>query len=399
LTVSTEERKFQIHLEGLIQLLAQNLYAVPDVFLREMIQNAHDSIKKRALADEESGRGLQRPWINVVASKSAKTIEIHDNGSGMTREEIDFHLAMIGRSGTGELQDQLGDRIREGDRTGTVQLIGQFGIGLLSAFIVARRVTVLTKAADHDAQLWESWGGQTYTVSESERAEVGTTVTLYLRDDHERYLDRGLLRSIIRTYVDFIGMPVHLDDDVEPANAINGPWHRSYSSDNGRDRAYHEFWERRSNEKSLHVFAIAEAGAPDGASRPDSSTPPSSSTSIDVRWRDGLKPDGWAWGRVRGMLAITGSGTGTVDVYIKRMFINTANREVLPAWAKFLHGVVECNELTPNVARDDVVRNAALAAVRDALGGMIVDELTNLHKRDRERFVEIMRMHAYHVLV
>jgi molecular chaperone HtpG len=379
---AAEERTFQIQLEGLIQLLAQNLYAEPDVFLREMIQNAHDSIKRRVeLAAErgESTTELPPPRITVVADPNAQVIEIHDNGSGLTRTEIDSYLSTIGRSGTGELRA----RIREADRTRAVELIGQFGIGLLSAFIVADRVTVSTMAAGHEALLWESDGGEKYTVSPGRRQQVGTTVALYLRAGHSRYLDRGRLQSIIRTYADFIGMPVYLGDDAEPANAVTAPWHRDYPSDRDRDKAYYEFWEHRfTSERSLHVFAVDEA----------------------VEWDDVSQPDGRARGRVRGVLAITDrhipdvSARGTVDVYINRMFINAANREILPAWARFLQGVVECNELTPNAARDNVVRNAALAAVQEALGRLIVGELTELSRRNHLRFIEIMRWHAYHVL-
>src|ERR1051326_4758717 len=129
-----EERTFQIQLEGLIQLLAQNLYADPDVFLREMIQNAHDSITRRAeFAAERGDTDLPAPRIHVLVDRAGQAIEISDNGSGLTEDEIDNYLSTIGRSGT----DELRRRIVEADRARAVELIGQFGIGLLSAFIVA----------------------------------------------------------------------------------------------------------------------------------------------------------------------------------------------------------------------------------------------------------------------
>jgi molecular chaperone HtpG len=378
--VTTEEKTFQIQLEGLIQLLAQNLYADPDVFLREMIQNAHDSIMRRAELASAGGQGeVPSPRIQVVADPAAETIDIHDNGCGLTRAEIDDYLSTIGRSGT----DELRRRIREADRDRTVELIGQFGIGLLSAFIVAGRVTVLTRAAGEEGLRWESHGGEKYTVEPAERGQVGTTVTLYLRNGHSRYLQRDKLQSIIRTYADFIGVPIYLNDGSDPANAVIAPWHRTYPSDRERTSAYAEFWERKfTREMSLHVFAVDEA----------------------VEWDDFTQPDGKGRGRVRGVLAITDrrvpdvNARGIVDVYVNRMFISAGNREVLPPWAKFLQGVLECNELTPNAARDNVVRNAALTAVQQALGNLIVRELTQLSQRRHERFVEIMRWHSYHVL-
>lgn len=375
-----EERTFQIQLEGLIQLLAQNLYADPDVFLREMIQNAHDSITRRAeLAAERGEPDPPSPRIQVVADPDAQQIRIHDNGSGLTRDEIDGYLSTIGRSGTNELRQ----RIAAADRTRTVELIGQFGIGLLSAFIVAERVTVVTKAAGHDALAWQSTGGRNYQVEPAERTQVGTTVTLQVSPAHSRYLERGRLESIIRTYADFIGMPVYVNDDADPANAVNAPWHRKYPTENDRDLAYRDFWSRKfADEHALHVFAVDET----------------------FRWPDAERPGGEGTGRIRGVLAITDrhvpdvNARGTVDVYVSRMFIGAANREVLPSWARFLQGVIECNELTPNAARDNVMRNGALAAAQKVLGQRIVGELTELSLRQRDRFIDIMRWHSYHVL-
>lgn len=376
----TEERTFQIQLEGLIQLLAQNLYAEPDVFLREMIQNAHDSIMRRAaLAGEHEEPGPPAPRIHVVIDSAERQIQIHDNGLGLTDNEIDEYLSTIGKSGT----DVLRQRILEGDQNRTVELIGQFGIGLLSAFIVADRVTIVTKAPGQDALRWESGGGGTYTVSPDERQQVGTTVTLHLNSEHARYLERARIESIIRTYADFIGMPVFVNGDADPVNAVVAPWHRHYPSESDRTAAYVDFWQRRfRGETALYVFAADES----------------------LEWPDVSKPDGKATGRVRGVLAISDRHTpdvnarGTVDIYVNRMFIGAANRDVLPPWAKFIQGVVECNELTPNAARDNVVRNAALAAVQRTLGDLIVSELTKLSQASKRRFVDIMRWHSYRIL-
>jgi HSP90 family molecular chaperone len=376
-----EERTFQIQLEGLIQLLAQNLYADPDVFLREMIQNAHDSINRRAeLARERAEPAPPAPRIQIVADAAAREIQIHDNGSGLTTDEIDSYLSTIGRSGT----DELRQRIAEADRTRTVELIGQFGIGLLSAFIVADRVTVDTRAGGGEPLHWESRGDRNYTVQHGNRDQVGTTVTLHVTPEHGRYLERARLATIIRTYADFIGMPVYLNDDAEPANAVNAPWHRDYLSQAERDSAYRAFWEKKfAGEDALHVIAVDQ----------------------EFSWPDLSRPGGQGHGRVRGVLAITNqhipdvNARGTVDVYLSRMFIGAANREVLPPWAKFLRGVIECNQLTPNAARDNVVHNAALAAVQKVLGELVVAELMALSRQDRDRLVEIMRWHSFHLLM
>ena len=378
--MAAEQRVFQIQLEGLIQLLAQNLYADPDVFLREMIQNAHDSITRRAESARE--RGEERPpgaRIAVEVDRAAQEIRIADNGCGLTDAEIDAFLSTIGRSGTNELRQ----RIVAADRGRTVELIGQFGIGLLSAFIVADRVSVVTKAAGHDALHWESFGGRNYSVRPGRREYVGTTVILHVSPQHTRYLDSVRLKQIIRTYADFIGVPVYVNDDAEPANSVNAPWHREYADERERFMAHRDFWDRRFvDENALHMLLVDEP----------------------FTWPDADYPGGERTGRIRGVLAITDRRTpdvnarGTVDVYINRMFIGAANRDVLPPWAKFLQGVLECNELTPNAARDNVRHNAALVAVQRTLGDLVVRELTRLSEASRRSFTEIMRWHSYHIL-
>jgi molecular chaperone HtpG len=375
-----EQRVFQIQLEGLIQLLAQNLYADPDVFLREMIQNAHDSITRRAeLAAERGDREPPPARITIEVDREAQEIRIADNGCGLTDEEIDSFLSTIGRSGTNELRQ----RIVAADRNRTVELIGQFGIGLLSAFIVADRVSVLTKSTGHDALHWESYGGRNYSVRAGQRDYVGTTVTLHVSPQHTRYLDSIRIKQIIRAYADFIGVPVYVNNDAEPANSVSAPWHRDYPGERERFTAHRDFWDRKfPDENALHVLVVDEP----------------------FRFPDAEHPDGERSGRIRGVLAVTDRRTpdvnarGTVDVYVNRMFIGAANREILPPWAKFLQGVLECNELTPNAARDNVRHNAALGAVQRALGDLVVRELTRLSEESRRSFTEIMRWHSYHVL-
>ena len=375
-----EQRVFQIQLEGLIQLLAQNLYADPDVFLREMIQNAHDSITRRAeLARERGGAEPPTPRISVEVDRAAQEIRIADNGCGLTDAEIDAFLSTIGRSGTNELRQ----RIVAADRGRTVELIGQFGIGLLSAFIVADRVSVVTKATGHDALHWESFGGRDYSVRPGRREFVGTTVILHVSPQHTRYLDSVRLKQIIRTYADFIGVPVYVNDDAEPANSVTAPWHRSHADERERFMTHRDFWDRRfADENALHLLVVDEP----------------------FHWPDADYPGGERTGRISGVLAVTDRRTpdvnarGTVDVYINRMFIGAANRDVLPPWAKFLQGVLECNELTPNAARDNVRHNAALVAVQRTLGDLVVRELTRLSEASRRSFTEIMRWHSYHIL-
>jgi molecular chaperone HtpG len=380
------EHDIKFEIEGLISLLAQNLYADPDVFLREMIQNAHDSIRKRqALAHERGERALPEPMIRVRPDPDAATLTIEDNGAGLTDEEIHKHLSTIGSSGTRELRRDLQAR----DRAAAVQLIGQFGIGLLSAFIVAERVEITTRssAAGAPALRWESRGGKRYDLASAERDAAGTTVVLHLKPDHRRYLGRAKLHEIVQRYADFLGLPIHLGDETAPANAVDAPWHRTHRTPEERHAAFLLYWESRfKEERSLDVLPLDEAV-----------------TVPDPRPEPG-KPAGFVQGRVRGVLGITDrhvpdvNTRGTVDVYVARMFVAGAHRELLPTWARFIQGVVECDVLTPNAARDNVVSNEAQAEVRRAIGERILAWLTAMSKDHPARFTDIMRWHAYHVL-
>jgi molecular chaperone HtpG len=376
------EHEIRFEIEGLISLLAQNLYADPEVFLREMIQNAHDSIVKRRELAALGARGetageVPAGLIRIEVDRAARTLSIVDNGAGLTREEIHKYLSTIGGSGTRELKKMLEER----DKSRTIDLIGQFGIGILSAFIVAERVEITTRSAVEAALLWTNDGGKRYRVAPAEREAVGTSVVLHLRADHGRYLELDRLRGIVRRYADFIGIPIEVGG--ETANAVNAPWHRTYRTDAERRKAHYEYWEGRFKEEtSLDILPLDEPVA------------------LPVSAGAG----GRAEARVRGVLGITDrhvpdvNSRGTVEVYVARMFITSGSREVLPAWARFIQGVIECDALTPNAARDDVVKNETLEAVREALGRSILAWLTRLSKDEPKRFVEIMRWHSYHVL-
>ncbi len=371
--MGTENRTFQIHLAGLIEILAKNLYSEPDVFLREMLQNAHDSIISRRERPESAAPDGR---IRITCNQADATISIDDNGSGLTREEIIKYLATIGRSGTNDLRLDLEQRGR------TVELIGQFGIGLLSAFIVAWRVDIITNSGSGPAFLWRCDGGHEYLIEEGHREDVGTTVILHLREQYKHYLQEEEIRRIVRRYADFIGIPIYLGSEQQPCNAIVAPWDLPHEREAMRTAALTEFWVKRfTTERPLHVFGVDEP----------------------ITWHDSATGKTRV-GRVRGVLGITDrhipdvNVRGTVDLYIQRMFINASNRDVLPEWAKFIQGVVECNELTPNAARDNAIRNAALGAVESALGKRITAELEGLSRVDRARFVQIMRWHRYHTL-
>ncbi len=373
------QHTIQIELEGLIKLLAQNLYANPDVFLREMVQNAHDAIIKRVkLANERNDHNMPAPEIRIEANSENRTLTISDNGSGLTQQEIHDYIATIGRSGTGELKELL----QSGNKAATVELIGQFGIGLLSAFIVADSIELTTRSPLENGYKWISSGNKNYSLEDFERNHIGTTVILHLGKEHSRYLDKEYLRKIIRTYANIIGIPIYLDKEPSPTNEVDAPWHRTYLTASEKEEAYYSYWEKRfRSEVPLDVWSLE-----------------TNFTYLDDETGD-LKE-----GQIKGVLGITDrripgiDARGIVDIFIARMFITTSHTEVLPSWARFIQGVIECSQLTPNAARDDIVRNNALESIRLGLGQAIINHLTDLFQNQRRKFTEIMRWHSYQIL-
>lgn len=363
--VPPERHEVKIDLQGLIRLLAKNLYAEADVFVREMVQNAHDSIRRRA---EIEGDGAPPGVIRIRTDDAARTITITDNGSGLTEPEIHDYLSTIGRSGTGEFRQEL---MRKGRHAADVTLIGQFGIGLLSAFVVAHRVEVETRSVQPGSPAWRwvSEGQSDYELGPGAREDVGTTVTLHVSDGYRDMLDPEALRKAIKKYADFISYPIHLNDAGDPANAVNAPWHHSFLSEAQRLQEYWRFVNERFPDFALEVIPV------------HLETPC----------------------RVEGVLYISDqhipdlNTAGMVDVYQARMFITAGSRDLLPEWAKFVRGVIDSPDLTPTAARDAIQLDTVARQVREALGGVVIQHLQGLAERDPIRFERILAWHSYHV--
>lgn len=352
-----EQHQIQIALEGVVRLLSQNLYADPDVFLREMIQNAQDSIVKRRLREPHAGR------IDLIPRVVGSTLTIEDDGIGLTRDDIHGYLSTIGRSGTGELKQ----RLRHGDVGEAAALIGQFGIGLLSAFMVADRVDVHTRHPDDDAWRWSFDGGTCYELSPGDRTSVGTSVTLSLKAACSGYVEHARLAELVRRFAELVPIPIYLAGGAMPVNAMRAPWDGGGVIDRGTAE---RFLERRfPNEQILSWAAIDE---PIGGSR------------------------------LRGLLAITDRpaelGRARIALYVSRMFVGDQHAELLPSWAAFVRGVVECDALVPVAARDRVLVDDSLRAAAGAIEHAVLEHLRALAGSDRDRLVAILRIHAAAVM-
>ena len=374
-----ETRGFQSEVKQLLQLMIHSLYSNKEIFLRELISNASDAADKlrfKALSNPAlyEGDGDLRVRVSFDADKG--TITISDNGIGMTREQVIDHLGTIAKSGTKEFLTALGQ-----DQAKNSQLIGQFGVGFYSAFIVADKVTVKTRAAGEDADkavLWESAGEGEYSVADIEKKSRGTDVILHLREDEKEFLNEWRLREIIGKYSDHIGLPVEMltkeyDDEGkecgekwEKINKSDALWTRS--KNDVSDEEYKEFYKHLS-----HDFA---------------------------------DPVTWAHNKVEGNQAYTSllyvpakapwdlfnrEHKHGLKLYVQRVFIMDDAEQFMPNYLRFMRGLIDSNDLPLNVSREILQDNKITAALRKALTKRSLQMLEKLAKDDAEKYIEFWK--------
>jgi molecular chaperone HtpG len=348
--------KMRASFQGLVRLLAKSLYPEPDVFIRELLQNAHDSIQLRRIDDAR--------WageIRIEVNERARTLSFSDNGTGMDQREIEDFLSVIGSTGTGSRAQELAGR------DVAVATIGQFGIGLLSAFVVAERIEVYTrKPGAAQTWRWTNHGGEDYDLIAlpADVQPPGTRVAVTLAPNQTAFLDEGLIRQTVRRYADLLPFPILLNS-IGPINAINAPWHEpGWCDPVEQDQLLTAFLSHRYADPPLLVIPL------------DLPHP---------RTLGGLY--------VAARYAPGSQAGGLVDLFQARMCIRLNDHELLPEWARFVRGVVDCAELRPTAARDNVQRNSVYHALREALGKTIVAALLDLAGRDRPRFLRLCDWH------
>ena len=374
-----ETRGFQSEVKQLLQLMIHSLYSNKEIFLRELISNASDAADKlrfKALSNPAlyEGDGDLRVRVSFDADKG--TITISDNGIGMTREQVIDHLGTIAKSGTKEFLTALGQ-----DQAKNSQLIGQFGVGFYSAFIVADKVTVKTRAAGEDADkavLWESAGEGEYSVADIEKKSRGTDVILHLREDEKEFLNEWRLREIIGKYSDHIGLPVEMltkeyDDEGkecgekwEKINKSDALWTRS--KNDVSDEEYKEFYKHLS-----HDFA---------------------------------DPVTWSHNKVEGNQAYTillyvpakapwdlfnREHKHGLKLYVQRVFIMDDAEQFMPNYLRFMRGLIDSNDLPLNVSREILQDNKITAALRKALTKRSLQMLEKLAKDDAEKYLQFWK--------
>ncbi len=358
---------FQAEVKQLLKLMIHSLYSHKEIFLRELISNASDACDKlrfEALAKPELLEGGGELAITIDADPKAHTITITDNGIGMTRQEAIEHLGTIAKSGTAEFLTKL-----TGDQKKDAQLIGQFGVGFYSSFIVADQVDVFSRKAGEPATAGVQWSSRAegeFTVSDIELPERGTRIVLHLKEGEHDFADDYRIRALVRKYSDHIAFPVRMrksekDPEYETINHAQALWTRPRTD--VKDDEYKEFYKHIS-----HDFS---------------------------------EPLAWSHGKVEGKKEYTSllyipsrapfdlwhrEGARGLKLYVRRVFIMDDAEQFLPLYLRFVKGVVDSADLPLNISREMLQQDPAIDSMRTGLSRRVLDLLAKLAKEEPEKY-------------
>lgn len=375
-TTRKETLGFQAEVKQLLQLMIHSLYSNKEIFLRELVSNASDACDKlrfEALTDKGLLEGDGELKIRVSFDSAARTVTISDNGIGMSREEVIANVGTIARSGTREFLSQL-----TGDAAKDAHLIGQFGVGFYSSFVVADKVTLVTRRAGLAAEQgvrWESDGGGEYTLEATAKTERGTEVTLHLRKDEDEFLDGSRLRTILRKYSDHITLPILMkeeewdqesgksrtSDKDETVNQASALWARSKSEIS--DEQYVEFYK--------HVAHDFEAPLAWSHNKVEGRKEYTQLLYIPAR----APFDLWDREHRRG-----------IKLYVKRVFIMDDADNLMPHYLRFVRGVIDSNDLPLNVSREILQESKDIETIRAASVKRVLSMIEDLAENQKEKF-------------
>jgi len=367
MTIETpsEKKEFQSETKQVLRLVIHSLYSHKEIFLRELISNASDACEKlrfEAIAKPEL-QGADELAIRLIPDAAAGTLTIKDNGIGMSREDAIDNLGTIARSGTKRFLETL-----SGDSAKDAKLIGQFGVGFYSAFIVADRVTVLSKRPEAAGVQWESDGEGSYEIRASGKSDRGTEVILHLREEDKEFLEGPRLRQLVRKYSDHLSLPIVLVSD-------------------GKDETLNQakaFWTRPKSELTDDDYRAFFKHITHGED----------------------EPRAWAHNKVEGNIEYTSllylprsapfdlfdrEQRAGIQLYVKRVFIMDKAAELLPPWLRFMRGLVDSSDLPLNVSRELLQNNRTVDKIKSALVKRTLDLLEDLAANDSAGYAEFWK--------
>jgi molecular chaperone HtpG len=388
--MATEKKEFKTEVQQLLDLVIHSLYSNKDIFLRELISNGSDAIDRlrfEALSNKELIKDDPEFRIKLFVDNEAKTLRIEDNGIGMTRDELEENIGTIARSGTRKFMEEL----KKGKAKASPELIGQFGVGFYSAFMVADSVVLKTRPATGDESwTWESSGDGTYEISEGGRDKRGTEITLHLNKSSRDYIVEFRLRQIIKKYSDFVEYPVvmdiirdetPMDDEGKPKegaekettvteetlNSMKAIWMRPKSE--VKKEEYNEFYKHVSHDyidplKTIHYSAEGKIEFKALLYLP-------AKAPFDMFQQEGTKHG--------------------IHLYVKRIFIMDNCEALLPRYLRFAKGVVESNDLPLNVSREILQEDVIIKKIEKSVTTKILSELKSMMKKSEEDYLSFYR--------
>ncbi|WP_415885268.1 molecular chaperone HtpG [Neptuniibacter sp. QD37_6] len=378
----TETHGFQTEVKQLLHLMIHSLYSNKDIFLRELISNASDAAEKLRFEALSNGALYENDGdlkINISFDKEAKTLTIADNGIGMSRDDVIEHLGTIAKSGTAQFLSQL-----TGDQNKDSQLIGQFGVGFYSSFIVADKVEVFTRKAGLPTEQgvhWVSEGEGEFTIGEVEKAGRGTSIVLHLKEGEESFADGFALRGLVRKYSDHISIPVIMQKEAMPNFGEEGE-EKEAAAEEPEDETVNSataLWTRNKSEISEEEYQEFYKHIS----------------------HDFGNPLTWAHNRVEGNMEYTSllfvperapydlwnrEAPKGLKLYVQRVFIMDQADEFLPLYLRFMKGVIDTKDLSLNVSREILQKDANVDKLRSALTKRVLDMLIKLGKNNEEKY-------------
>ena len=388
--MATEKKEFKTEVQQLLDLVIHSLYSNKDIFLRELISNGSDAIDRlrfEALSNKELIKDDPEFRIKLFIDNEAKTLRIEDSGIGMTKEELEDNIGTIARSGTRQFMEEL----KKGKAKANPELIGQFGVGFYSAFMVADKVTLKTRSATGDESwTWESSGGGTYEISEGGRDKRGTEITLHLNESSRDYIVEFRLRQIVKKYSDFVEHPIvmdiirdetPMDDEGKPKegaekqttvteetlNSMKAIWMRPKSE--VKKEEYNEFYKHVSHDytdplKTIHYAAEGKIEFKALLYLP-------AKAPFDMFQQEGTKHG--------------------IHLYVKRIFIMDNCEALLPRYLRFAKGVVESNDLPLNVSREILQEDVTIKQIEKSITTKILSELKSMMKKSKDDYLSFYR--------
>lgn len=362
----SEQHTFQAETQQLLNILIHSLYTEKEIFLRELISNASDALNRlqfEMLTNDAVQDAQAELEIHIEVDEEANTLTISDSGIGMNRDEIVAGLGTIAKSGAKAFIEAMQDKPES-----AADIIGQFGVGFYSAFMVAKQVDVISRSyrPEDEAVKWSATGGASYTLEAAEKDVRGTAVVLHLKDDEKEFTREFRIKDIIRRHSDYVAFPIHVGDDEEPTNKQQAIWRRSPSE--VEDEEYDSFYK---------MLTMDFAGA-----------------SHHIHMRADVPMQFYA------LLYLPGSAEQNMfsprtepglKLYARKVLIEEYNRELMPEYLSFVQGVVDSEDLPLSVSRESIQATRVMAGLKKTVTRRVLSELKRMARNDRDKYLNFFR--------